>query len=172
MLEIATALGRLLANTEHEAAVKLLMELLEADGGISPEIPIARLRISQSPGDGGYPELRSWRHLSTMAQVISEISAIEPATDAGKKKKAEAPAALRPLAAGFTGPMTEEDKRFVLAAPDVLTSYAKFKTDDLAEIARGYLAAEDVWMRVAAANVLGELPASEANIEALKKAFE
>ena len=172
MLEIAAALGRLLPNSDNEGAVKLLQGMLEADGGISPEIPIARLRVSQAPGPGDYPPVESWRPVSTMAQVISEISAIEPATDAGKKKKAEAPGALRPLAAGFTGPMTEEDKRFVLAAPDVLTSYAKFKTDDLAEIARGYLAAEDVWMRVAAAGVLADLPSTEVNISALKKAFD
>jgi cyclophilin family peptidyl-prolyl cis-trans isomerase/HEAT repeat protein len=172
LLEIATALGLILANTEHEAAVKLLMEMLEADGGISPEIPIARLRVSQAPGDGGYPEVMSWRHLRTMVQVIGEVASIDPVSDIGKKRKAEAPAALAPLASAFGGSLTEGDKDMILAAPDVLTSYAKFKTEDLPEIARGYLVADDVFMRVAAANVLGNLPATKENVDALEKAFE
>src|SRR5690606_21960196 len=91
MLEIATALGRLLPNSDNERAVNLLQGMLDVDGGVSPEIPIARLRVSQAPGPGEYPPVESWRHVSTMAQVISEISAIEPSTDAGKDKKAEAP---------------------------------------------------------------------------------
>ena len=172
MLEIATALGRVLANSDNGRAVRLLQGMLEADGAISTEIPIARLRISQAPGPGEYPEMRSWRHLSTMAQLIGEMAVIEPSSELGKERQAEAPGVLRPLTTAFAGPLTEEDKKLVLAAPDVLTSYAKFKTDDLAELARGYLAAEDVWMRVAAAGVLADLPPSEANIGALKKAIE
>lgn len=169
-LEIATALGRLLPNTRNERAVDLFSEFGKLDRGHSAEVYIARLRVAPGRGDTNSPELSHWRQYSTLAQVVGEFSDLEPTNDEGKKMKSEAADVLRPLAKAFAEADPVAEKNTIMAGPDVLQAFARFKTDDLAEILRMALKNEDLQIRATAANLLGELPTSPENSGALKRA--
>ena len=170
-IEIATTLGRLMANTGNERAVNLFHEFGKLDRGFSPEVYIARIRISTGRGDNDKPELTSWRQYSTLAQVVGEFAALEPTNDEGKKMKKEAPDILRPLAIAYAEADQVHDAGTIMAGTDVLQAYARFKTDDLGEIARKALHNKDVQIRVAAAGIVADLPTSGDNVEGLRNAF-
>jgi len=59
-----------------------------------------------------------------------------------------------------------------MAVPDFLQTYAEFKTEDLEAILREQLAAEDVWVRAAAAELLAANFPSQATRRGLVNAFE
>jgi len=171
-LEIATTLGRLLPNARNELAFNLFREFGKLDKGHSPEVYIARIRVAPGRGDDdNKPDLVHWRQYSTLAQVVGEFSAIEPIDDAGKKTKAEAPGVLRPLAKAFAEADPIADAKTIMAGPDVLQAFARFKTADLAELLSTALLNKDVQIRATAANLLADLPVSKENVEALKSAF-
>lgn len=170
-LEIATTLGRLLANTRNERAVDLFRQFGKLDRGFSPDVYIARLRISPGRGDDDKPELTHWRQYSTIAQVVGEFATLEPTNDEGKRMKTEAPDILRPLAHAYAEADPVKDADTIKAGPDVLQAYARFKTEDLGEIARKALHNKDVQIRVAAAGILADLPSSGDNVEGLRNAF-
>ena len=170
-IEIAVALGKLLEKTKDVRAVKLLGEYGEIDKGLSPEIYIARLHIAPGRGDGRATHLATWHQISTLAQLVGEFADIEPTSDEARKMKAEAPDTLRPLVMAYVGSLAAEDRKTLLAAPDVLRAYARFKTDDLRSIALEYLGAGDVFMRAAAADILTDLAAERGTISLLDKAF-
>ncbi len=172
LLELLIAIGRLLTNTRNEQAVDLIREFAKRDQGHSPEAYIARIRIAPGRGDDNKRELNHWRQYSTLAQVIGEFATLEPNNEEGKEIKTEAPDILRPLAKAYAeaDPVNEADT--IMAAPDVLRAYAGFKTADLSEILRDALRNKDVFIRATAAELIGELPASKENVEALKTAFE
>ncbi|MGH9945684.1 MAG: peptidylprolyl isomerase [Pyrinomonadaceae bacterium] len=170
-IEIATALGRLLPNTENARADKLFADFGKLDKGHATEVYIARVRIFQKRGDGKPQELIDWRQYSTLAQVVGEFAAIEPTSEVGKQMKTEAPNVLRPLAKAFAEADPSAEGKNMMAAPDVLQAYARFKTDDLGEIALIALKNKDVQVRATAAGILADLPASKENVDALKTAF-
>lgn len=171
LLEIFTTLGRLIPNSRNERAVDLIRQFGNLrDKGHSAEAYIARIRIAPGRGDAQKPELTHWQQYSTLAQVVGEFSAIEPADDEGKKMKAEAADVLRPLAIAFAKALPGEESKMIKAGPDILRAFARFKTDDLAEVLRIAIKNRDVQMRAAAANLLSELPPSAENIAALKHA--
>lgn len=135
-IEIATALGRILANTDNARADKLFADFGKLDKGHTPEVYIARVRVGPKRGEGSAPELNDWRQYSTLAQIVGEFAAIEPTSEVGKAMKSEAPDIIRPLAKAFAeaDPATEGER--ILAGPDALQAFARFKTDDLGEVAR------------------------------------
>lgn len=171
-LEIATTLGRLLTNTGDQRAVNLFREFGKLDLGFSTEVYIARLRIAPRRGDDDKPEMTSWRQYSTLAQIVGEFATLEPATDEGKRMKEEAPVILRELAKAYAeaDPIKEADT--IMAGPDVLRAYAGFKTSDLGEILRDALKNKDVFIRATAAELLGDQPMAQENLDALDKALE
>jgi len=171
-IEVATALGRLLANTNNERANKLFADFGKLDKGMTPEVYIARVRIGPKRGDGSAPELTSWKQYSTLVQTVGEFSAIEPTSDVGKQMKTEASGILRPLTKAFAEADPVTDKATILAAPDALRAFARFKTDDLGEMLRSALKNKDVFVRATAAELISELPAAPENTAALKIAFE
>ena len=171
-IEIATALGRLLANTENERAVNLFRSFGRLDKGFTTEVYVAMTRIRQSRGDGkDTPELETWHQYSTLAQIVGEFAVIEPKSETGKQMKAEAPGIIRPLAKAFAEADPASEGKRMYAGPDTLQAFARFKTDDLGEIARLALLNKDVQMRATAAGILADLPTSKENVEALKSAF-
>jgi cyclophilin family peptidyl-prolyl cis-trans isomerase/HEAT repeat protein len=170
-LEIATTLGRLFTNTRNERAVNLFREFGKLDRGFSPDVYIARLRIAPGRGDDEEPELTHWRQYSTVAQLVGEFATLEPTTDEGKKMKTEAPDILRPFATAYAEADPVKDADTMMAGPDVLQAYARFKTQDLGEIGRAAIQNKDVHVRVAAAAILGDLPASADNVTALRVAL-
>ncbi len=173
-IEVAVTLGRLLTNTRNERAVNLFREFGKIDKGHSAEVYIARLRVSPGRGDNTEPpDLTHWRQYSTISQIVGEFASLEPTNDEDRKRKAEAPDILRPLAKTFLSDKLDSktDAAVILAAPDTLRAFARFKTADLAELLREAIENKDVQIRATAASLLGDLPPSKENIEALKKAF-
>ena len=171
-IEIATALGRLLPNTRSERAVNLFREFGKLDRGFSTEVYLARLRIAPGRGGNDEPDLSHWQQYSTLAQVIGEFAAIEPTNDEGKRMKSEAPGVLRPLAKAFAEADPAKDNDTILAGPEVLRAYARFKTDDLSEVLRTALTSKDVFIRATAAELLSEQPVSQDNLDALNSALD
>lgn len=172
--EIATALGRLLPNTANKRATDLFREYGKLDKGRTTEVYIARIRIAPVRGDekAEQPDLSKWFQLSSLAQVIGELASIEPTTDDGKNLKAGAPDALRPLADAYANADPKSEGELMLAAPTVLNEYARFKTDDLSGLLRTAVKNPDVFLRAAAADLLGDQPVSRENLDALQNAAE
>jgi len=171
-VEVATALGRILANTDNARADKLFADFGKLDKGHTPEVYIARVRVGPKRGDGNAPELVSWRQYSTLSQIVGEFAAIEPTREVGKAMKSEAPDIIRPLAKAFAeaDPATEGER--MKAGPDALQAFAGFKTDDLGEVLRTALTNKDVQMRATAAGLIAELPPTDDNIDAVNGAFD
>ncbi len=170
-VEVATALGRIMANSYDQRAVDIFRQFGKLDNGHTTDVYLARIRIAPGPGDEEKPELTHWRQYSTLAQIVGEFAVLEPTVDLAKKMKLEAPEILRPMATAFAAADPKADASTILAAPDVLRAYARFKTPDLAEILRTALANKDVHVRAAAAGLIADLPPSAENAEAVRSAF-
>ena len=177
MLEIASALGRILANTGDARAVNWLREFREAEGTTAPEIEIAFAHIAPSIylREKPFSKLsdepvrarihQDWRYLSSIAQGLGEVAAIT-AAEAGNGiigLQADAQMVLRSLLDDAGLPP--------LAIPDMLRALAAFKASDLGEALRKQLGAKDVIVRATVAELLGGLPPDEANAGALAAAL-
>ncbi|HEV2911728.1 MAG TPA: peptidylprolyl isomerase [Pyrinomonadaceae bacterium] len=173
LLELATTLSRLLANTGDQRAVGWLKEFRLAESMSAPEIEIAFARIAPAAylredpfnkisDEATRARLRSnWRVVSSVAQGLGEIGGITAAT-AGSgvvRLQADAQIILRGLLDDAAIPS--------VAVPDVLRALAAFKSTDVAEVLRKQLGAKDAIVRATAAELLGELGPDEANARAL-----
>lgn len=177
LLEVATALGRLLPNTGDARAIEWLRELREAQEGVDPETEIAFARIAPSAYLRERPLNKladeatriwlfaDWRRASSLAQGLNEIAAItgEAAGNSVIGLQADAQLALRA--------MLDDARLPALAAPDVLRALAALKPNDLGELMRKQLGAQDFIVRATAAELLGGLPPDEANAGALIEAL-
>lgn len=183
LLEISVVLGRLLADTKNERAITFLDNYIEKDGMVSPEISNARIKIAQSlfnnssnsalQGDSFFADPRDWRVASTAAQALGEVANLTTETDEGKEIKMKALADVRALLKESVGPaeIADEKKLAAMVLPDLLRSFAAFKTTDLAEVVRPFLTHDDLFVRAATAEILSEHPTSKENVDALKIAF-
>jgi cyclophilin family peptidyl-prolyl cis-trans isomerase/HEAT repeat protein len=173
LLEIAGALGRLLANSKNARAMTFLEEFARLDDGMTAEISLARFKIA--PGDfenrDASKPIRSWRQWSTQAQLLGELADANVTRDEEKKLKSAAPDLARSLAEGLAIEPEKKNLKFILAGPDFLQAFARYKTDDLSAVLRQALKANDVFVRAAAAGLLAEQPPSTANTKALETAF-
>jgi cyclophilin family peptidyl-prolyl cis-trans isomerase/HEAT repeat protein len=172
LIEISTALGRLLPDTRNERAVNFLRNLANRDNGYNAEIALARFRIAPGRGDDEKKELTNWHQYVTLAQIIGEFATVKTTNEQAIKMKGEAPDQLRPLVEAFLTDTSAHAKEMSLAAPDVLRAYAQFKPADLSKILRMGLAHDNLFVRAVAAELIAEQPASKENIDALKKAFD
>lgn len=171
LLEIATALGRLLPNTQNDEAMYLLNEFLFDDRLIAPEVFIAMAAIYPSsissyvaPKELGYANPK---FPSAYAQGVTTLAASK---DENVIKNAREN--LRNYIAGMaTGVSRDNQSKFMMAMPELLRAMAAFKPDNLGEILRAYLANADPFLRAAAAELIAEQPKSMENIDALKTAF-
>ncbi|MGA9997410.1 MAG: HEAT repeat domain-containing protein, partial [Pyrinomonadaceae bacterium] len=178
LLEIATTLGRLLANTGDANAVAWLREFREAENATAPEVEIAFALIAPASylrerpfnrlsDAAAHAELqKNWRTVSSIAQGLGEIATL---TAAGGGNgivgvQADAQIILREMLDG-------QMELPALAVPDVLRALAAFKGGDLGELLRKRLEDRDVIVRATAAELLGELPPDEANTNALANAL-
>jgi cyclophilin family peptidyl-prolyl cis-trans isomerase len=180
LLELATALGRVLPNTGDERAVAWLREFRRAEGGAAPEIEIAfasiapalylresnpeRFSGSASRGNGN-GATKDWRQVSSLAQGLGNFAAMTPEAAGSTivSLQADAQISLRS--------MLDDAALPALAMPDVLTALAAFKPNDLGELLRKRLSDKDVIVRATAAQLLGELPPDESNARALAAAL-
>ncbi len=171
LVEIATTLGRLLPDTGNERAVKLLDELVKLDDGHTAEISVARMRVK--PGDFiiSPNALKTSWGLSTTAQVAGELANVFPKTEEVKKMRDAAPILLRRLGDNLATAYPGEGEKNVIAAPDFIRAFARFKTKDLDAFLRMTIAHNDVFVRTTAAELLAERPASKENVASLKLAW-
>ncbi|HWS53537.1 MAG TPA: peptidylprolyl isomerase, partial [Pyrinomonadaceae bacterium] len=176
LLEVATTLGRLLANTDHEGAVELLRRA-RAAGVAAPEVETALARIapgaylrdrevSELGRRGPGPDAAVYaRRVSAAGQGLGELAGLTSALvgSSAVTLQADAQMMLRAL--------MDDRQTPALAVPDLLRSLAAFKPPDLGSVARAKLKSDDVIVRATAADLLGELPPSEENARALAEAL-
>ncbi len=181
LLEIFTAMGTVLANTNDERAVELL-RAYRAEGFVAPQLETALARIApaQYMRDPAVSDLfrrvpasrdpsMTWQKVSAMGQGLGEMASVTSAQVGNSvvSMQADAQIGLRSLITSANTP--------ALAVPDLLRSLAAFKPIDLAAIARGQLKADDVIVRAVSADILSDLPPdadnSRALIEALPRAL-
>lgn len=181
-LEIATALGRLLAQKENTAAVDWLRNLSESLDRTAPEVEIALVRISPDASLRRFrPEaklivqraiLLNWRSASGVAAGLGEIAAL-PDSVANKARFAAVAELILRAMLDYRKSVIKLDTpgHPEYAVPDVLRAVAAFKPKDLAEIALKHLDEPDVIVRGTAADLLGDLPPSEQHTRALAAAL-
>jgi cyclophilin family peptidyl-prolyl cis-trans isomerase/HEAT repeat protein len=167
LLEIATALGRLLPNTSNQGAVSFLrkMHSLTKDEAVEVEIAFARVVPGIFQNDPYRAEASrpnaNWRQVSRRAQGLSAVRDVITGATGSAGDTALKDAQME-LAGMLRRPTTP-----ALAIPDILQAYASFKSTDTSEVALSRLRDSDVIVRATAAEVLGEQPAAESNSRAL-----
>jgi cyclophilin family peptidyl-prolyl cis-trans isomerase/HEAT repeat protein len=186
ILEVATALGRILQGSQKNKALNWLLSARDRFGRAAPEIEVARARISPDKyiddlGSGKTGKrnvqttvLVNWLAASSLAQALGEIAAIAANSKDAKLPTNRAEELLRAMLDYRNSGLTINTLVAVhseYAIPDVLRAYAAFKPKDLAEVLRKHLQESDVVIRGTAADLLGELPPDETNSRALIEAL-
>jgi cyclophilin family peptidyl-prolyl cis-trans isomerase/HEAT repeat protein len=177
LLEVATAIGRVLANSNDERTLTLLRAAREG-GVVAPELETALARVapSQYLRDKGVANFVAqasrrgaagvtWQKVSALAQGLGEMAGVTSAQVGNSvvSLQADAQIALRALVQSPSTPPS--------ALPDLLRSLAAFKPADLAAVARAALGNPDVIARATAADILSELPPDAENARALAEAL-
>ena len=186
ILEIATTLGRLLAQKEDSGAISWLRKVNAALNHTAPEIDLAFVRIAPAvylaefgSGDSARKKVQetillNWRAASGVAAGLGEIAAL-PETVAKKAElAATAQSLLRAMLDYRNSGLTINTLVAVhseYAIPDVLRALAAFKPLDLGKVAQAHLNESDVVVRGTAADILGDLPPSEENTRLLVAAW-
>ena len=186
VLEIATTLGRLLAQNEDHKAVAFLRKLSEAFNHSAPEVELALVRIAPAAyvasfGTGDQARrkvqetiLLDWRSAAGVAVGLGEVAAL-PETVANKAQlAAQAQALLRAMLDYRDSGLTINTLVAVhseYAIPDVLRALAAFKPQDLGAVAQAQLKENDITIQESAATIIGNLPPSEENTRALAAAW-
>src|SRR5689334_6347775 len=186
ILEIATTLGRLLAQKEDQTAITWLRKINESQNHTAPEIDVALVRIAPATylaefGSGDEARkavqrtiLLNWHAGSGVAAGLGEIAALPESTPNKSELAAKAQSLLRAMLDYRNSGLTINTLVAVhseYAIPDVLRALAAFKPQDLASVAIGQLKESDVIVRGTAADLLGDLPPSEEITRALAAAW-
>ena len=186
ILEIATTLGRLLAQKNDQIAIDWLRKVNASLNHTAPEVELALARIAPATyiagfgsGDEGKREVQrtillNWRSASGIASGLGEIAALPDSVSNKAELAAAAQNLLRAMLDYRNSGLTINTLVAVhseYAIPDVLRALAAFKPNDMAAIARAHLKETDVVVRGTAADVLGDLPPSEENTRALADAW-
>lgn len=185
LLELATAIGRLLAGTENRVAIEWLKNT-RARVGRAAEVETALARIapmtyleeigSAEAGKRKVQELMltDWRAAASTSQALAEFATLPDS----QKNKADLSKAGQELLRAMLDYRNSPVKPNTLiavhseyAVPDVLRALSAFKPADLDSLYRDYLKESDVVIRTAAAELLGERPQNTSNTEALGAAL-
>jgi cyclophilin family peptidyl-prolyl cis-trans isomerase/HEAT repeat protein len=185
LLELATAVGRLLVGTENPAAIEWLRHT-RASVGAAAEIETALVRIapmkyldeigSAEAGKRKVQELilTDWRAAASTSQALGEFAALPDSQKNKTDLSTTAQELLRAMLDYRNSPVKPNTLLAVhseYAVPDVLRALSAFKAADLDSLYRGYLKESDVVVRTTAAELLGELPQNSSNTEALGAAL-
>ncbi|HJU91744.1 MAG TPA: peptidylprolyl isomerase [Pyrinomonadaceae bacterium] len=185
-LEIATTLGRLLAQKDDPAAVDWLRKGSKSLNHKAPEVELAFVRIAPAAylKEFGTAEqakrkvqetmLLDWRAASGIAAGLGEIAALPDSVSNKAELAASAQALLRAMLDYRNSGLTINTLVAVhseYAVSDVLRALAAFKPQDMATVARAHFKESDVTIQETAAGILGDLPPSEENTRALAAAW-
>ena len=185
-LEIATTLGRVLAQKEDQAAIAWLRKINEPLNHTAPEIELAFVRIAPATylaqfgsGDEAKREVQrtillNWRAASGIAAGLGEVAALPNTTPNKAELAAIAESLLRAMLDYRNSGLTINTLVAVhseYAIPDVLRSLGAFKPQDLASVLTAQLKESDVIIRGTAADLLGDLPPSDEITRALAAAW-
>ncbi len=186
VLEIATTLGRLLAQREDKAAVAWLRKISQALNHTAPEVEVAFVRIAPAAyvAEFGSPDqakrkvqetiLLDWRAASGIAAGLGEIAALPDAMKNKAELASTAETLLRAMLDYRNSGLTINTLVAVhseYAIPDVLRALAAFKPQDLATVLRAQFKESDIILRGTAADLIGDLSPSEENTRALAAAW-
>jgi cyclophilin family peptidyl-prolyl cis-trans isomerase/HEAT repeat protein len=171
LLEVATTLGRLLANVDDEPSVRFLQKLRVADDYKSPETEIAFAKIVPKLYLSVYNQdepFKSWQKVSSQAQGLGELANSKDETIKTLGKTNLTGYFSDFLATVKPNQINEMNK----AVPDVLQALATFKPEKFDELLRENLKTKDVQIRATSASLLAELPPNKENFDALNNAFD
>ena len=172
LLEIASALGRLVPKTNDARTIKFLTNLGTADRYRSPETEIAFARVAPKRYTEYLmtkrPELKNTREAEDAAlQGVRELAGLGTTAEEMELKTSSVEQlrrGIRNYQAGRTPPAE-------FSIPELLRTYAAFKPADLDKDLRPFLRDNSVYIRATAASLLADLPANGENFNALKAAF-
>jgi cyclophilin family peptidyl-prolyl cis-trans isomerase/HEAT repeat protein len=180
LLEIVTALGRILPQSNDEKTISFLGKVREADKFISSETEVAFVRVAPQKyveslsNAGGKSFGKDWRVASALLQGFGEIANL-PANEENDLIKSQ----TRILLVQQIGDWVELNAKTKatindrFAIPDLIRAFAAFKSENTSNILRPMLEIEqDIFIRAAIAEVLGEQKPEKENVEALSKAFD
>lgn len=179
LLEIASTLGKILAGSNTEEALKFLNDFGIKDSFNSPEIHVAIAKISpdavfkiETPDyicSVNYARIvpSCWQFYSGKAQGLAELASL----DSKKSLRERAAESLRERLKNYKEYEFSTDRITESAIPDTLQAFASFKTNDLVDVVGGFITYNNVFARASAAGLLAENSSSKENIEALKSAF-
>ena len=186
ILEIATTLGRLVAQNEDHRAVGWLRKLSEAFNHTAPEVELAFVRIAPTAYMASFGTaneakrkvqetiLLNWRAAAGIAAGLGEIAALPDSVKNKGELATAAQALLRAMLDYRNSGLTINTLVAVhseYAIPEVLRALAAFKPADLATVMQAQLKESDVTIQETAADRLGDLPPSEENTRALVAAW-
>ena len=186
ILEIATTLGRLLAQKEDQAAIGWLRKISQSLNHSAPEVEIAFVRIGPvtylaefGSGDEAHKEVQrtillNWHAASGVAAGLGEVAALPDSVRNKADLAATAQTLLRAMLDYRNSGLTINTLVAVhseYAIPDVLRALAAFKPADLGTVAQAQLKESDVVIRGTAADLLGDLPPSDEITRALADAW-
>ena len=168
LLEVITSLGRILAGTADERALKLIRDFREADHRHSPETEIAFARIAPSQYVTTFSDRPDWQALSAQYQGLAEIARLD--AKAAEVKSRARLILVGEIATRFnSAPINDQTLK---SRPDLVQAFAAFKSENTSGIFRPLLDDKDVFVRAAIAGVLADQPVSKENVEELKRAFD
>lgn len=179
LLEIAATLGRLLQFTDDQRALELLNGFRGFDRLESPEVEIAYARISPNGYYGSIAALLKGDIRPVHKDVPAIFQGFAELAKLPDEKALDAKRNVRVFLAKMIGEWAEERasrRAEKPKAPDLdslVLAFAAFKSENISEILRPFLAAEEtVQTRAALASVLGDQPFSKANFDAVKAALD
>ena len=168
LLEIATSIGQLLKNTIDLPALKFLNELRRVMD--EPEVNIALARVAPREYINDEPPVAGYRDFHVAVAYAQGIAVIADTKD--NELIAEAGERLTNFVSGMTTSVRPADqKKMLIAMPELTSAIAALKPDNLDEILRNQMANDDLFIRAATAGLIADRPANTENVAALKAAF-